>query len=92
MLSGWRKHQYLRVAALLLMAFFAVATATDAVVCQKITDESGNCLLPCLCCQVAGAVNASPIIHVEYVTPYTQVPVAMAPVITVSAFFHPPRA
>ncbi len=92
MLSGWRKHRYLQVAALLLMAFFTVATAADAVVCQKITDESGNCLLPCLCCHVAGAVHANHIIHVEHVTPYIQVPVNIPLVIMDSTFFHPPRA
>ncbi len=92
MLSDWRKYRYLRWGALLLLAFFMVASAADAVVCQKITDESGNCLLPCLCCHVAGAVHANPIIHAENVTSFAQVPVIIAPVITVSTFFHPPRA
>jgi len=75
-----------------LIAFFMIAAAADAVVCQKITDQSGNCLLPCLCCHVAGAIHASPIINVEYATSYVQVPVTIAPVIMVSTFFHPPRA
>jgi hypothetical protein len=74
------------------MAFFMVAAAADAVVCQKITDQNGNCLLPCLCCHITAAINASPIIHGEYATSYFQIPVTIASVIVVSSFFHPPRA
>ena len=92
MLSGWRKHHYLRVGALILMAFFAVAAVADAAVCQIKTDQNGNCLLPCICCHVAGVVHASPIIHVEQVTTYLQAPVTIAPVLLVSPLFHPPRA
>lgn len=92
MLSDWRKYRCLRWGALILIAFFMVASAADAVVCQKMTDQEGNCLLPCLCCQVAGAIQASPIIHVEKVTAYFQVPVKTMTVLLVSIFFHPPRA
>ncbi len=92
MLSDWRTYSCLRWGVLLLMAFFMIAAAADSMVCQKITDESGNCLLPCLCCHVAGAVHANLIIHVENVTSFALVPVTIAQVITFFAFFHPPRA
>ncbi len=92
MLSDWRKYCYLRWGLLLFTAAFMFAAAADSLVCQKITDQDGNCLLPCLCCHVAGAIQANPIIHVENPTSYIQVAVAVAPVIMVSAFFHPPRA
>ncbi|MBI4644581.1 MAG: hypothetical protein HY790_07725 [Deltaproteobacteria bacterium] len=64
----------------------------DAAVCQIKTDQDGNCLLPCICCHIAGVINASPIIHVENVTTYVQASVIVAPARLVSAFFHPPRA
>lgn len=87
MLSDWRKYRYLRWGMLLLLAFFMVAATADAVVCQKMTDQNGNCLLPCLCCHVVGAVHASPIIHIECATSYFQLPITIAPVIMVSTFF-----
>jgi hypothetical protein len=74
------------------MVFFMVAAAADTVVCQKMTDQNGNCLLPSLCCHIPGAINASPIIHAEYAASYFQIPVTIASVIVVSSFFHPPRA
>ncbi len=69
-----------------------IAAAADAEVCQKITDQNGNCLLPCLCCHIAGAIHANLIVHDEYMTSYFQMPVNVAPVLVVSTFFHPPRA
>lgn len=92
MLNGWRKNHYLRVGALVLLAFFAVAAVADAAVCQIKTDQDGNCLLPCFCCHVAGAIHAGPIIQIEPLTTYVPAPVIIAPVFLVSAFFHPPRA
>ncbi len=92
MLSNWRKYRCLWWGMLSLTAVFMIAAAADAVVCQKITDQDGNCLLPCLCCHLAGAIHASPFIHVKTAISYVQVPVAVAPVIMVFAFFHPPRA
>ncbi len=74
------------------MAFFMVAAVADGVVCQKITDQEGNCLLPCLCCHIAGAILANPIVHDEYATPYVQALITSAPVLLVSTLFHPPRA
>ncbi|MDD2900954.1 MAG: hypothetical protein PHU44_00795 [Syntrophales bacterium] len=81
----------MRVVTLLLIMVFAFAAVAEAVVCQKVTDRDGNCLLPCICCHIAGVIHVSPIIHAENVTPYSQVPVAMAPMLLVSTFFHPPR-
>lgn len=92
MLSGWQKNHYLRIMALILLAFFMVAAAADAAVCQIKTDQNGNCLLPCLCCHIAGAIHASPIIHFENATSYVQVPVKAVIVLLASSFFHPPRA
>lgn len=92
MLSDWRKRHYLQILALILLAFFMVAAAADGAVCRIKTDQNGNCLLPCICCHVAGIIHTSPVIHLENVTPYAQVPVTIAPVFLVSTFFHPPRA
>lgn len=86
-----RKHRYLRWGAFLLLALFAMMAVADAAVCQIKTDEDGNCLLPCICCHVAGALHASPFIHIEPVIFYVQAPVKTAPVLLASAIFHPPR-
>lgn len=92
MLRTWRKHPFLRWGALVFLALFAVTALAEAALCQIKTDQNGNCLLPCLCCHVAGVMHASPIFHVEHMTSYVQAPVTAAPVLLFSAIFHPPRA
>ncbi|MDI6854568.1 MAG: hypothetical protein QME75_13305 [Deltaproteobacteria bacterium] len=75
-----------------MLGLFAVMAVADAAVCQINTDQNGNCLLPCICCHVAGVIHASPIIHIEQVTAHVQAPVTTAPALLASTIFHPPRA
>ena len=92
MLNDWRNYPYLRWVALLLLALFTVTAVADAAVCQIKTDQNGDCLLPCICCHVAGVIHAIPTIHIEQVTTLVQAPVAKPAVLLVSPIFHPPRA
>ncbi len=91
MLKSWQKHQSLRWGAILLLGLFALMAVADAAVCQIRTDQNGNCLLPCICCHVAGVIHASPVIYVEHLTTHIQTPVTAAPVLLASNIFHPPR-
>jgi len=92
MLRNWRKHHFLRWGAIFFLALFAVTAVAEAAVCQIKTDQNGNCLLPCLCCHVAGVMQASPIIYVDRTLPYVQASATAAPILLAAAIFHPPRA
>ena len=76
----------------MLLGLFAVMAVTDAAVCQIQTDQKGDCLLPCICCHVAGVIHTSPVILVEHVTAYVHTLVTTAPALLTFTIFHPPRA
>jgi hypothetical protein len=90
MTGNWRKNHLLRVGILLFVMVFVFAAAAGAVVCQKMANQ-GKSMLPCPCCHVAVVIHASPVLHVDCVIAYVQIPVVMAPVLIVSPLFHPPR-
>lgn len=92
MVRSRQTYQLLHLVAIFLLAVFAVAAVADAAVCQKITDQDGNCLLPCICCHIAGVIFTTAIIHTEHATIYVQAPPNTALVVFASTFFHPPRA